>query len=72
MTAEELLAAIADRLQTDVEDGIAPDEMRTVYLIAIRRMCPNCEARPQDDPVCIYNGDPHPWATNQLNGSGDD
>ncbi len=24
--------------------------------------CPRCEARPGDNPVCIWTLEPHPWA----------
>ncbi|QPE04146.1 hypothetical protein IT882_13190 [Microbacterium schleiferi] len=70
MDAEMILAEIADRLQWDVEDGTASDELRDVYLIAIRRMCPRCEGKPEDGPRCVVTGALHPWVhTDQTDGS---
>lgn len=67
MSDTELLADIAERLQDIVQDGWSTDAERDVYLIAIRRMCPRCDAKPEDGPTCVYTGEPHPW----VHGSSD-
>lgn len=69
MTAADVLAQIASRLEDTVSDGNASDELRAIYLIAIGRMCAWCEARPGDNDYCVGDGSAHPWITNQPNGS---
>lgn len=59
--ANGLLAMIAARLEWDVEDGTATERERDIYMIAIRRKCPWCEAEPGDNEYCVGDGSPHPW-----------
>lgn len=60
--AQQVLDMIADRLEAGVADGDAPEALRDVYMIAIGRKCPWCEAEPGDNEHCIGDGSPHPWA----------
>lgn len=61
MSAQELIDMIADRLESAVQDGEASERERDVYLIAIGRKCPWCEAEPGDNEYCVGGGRAHPW-----------
>lgn len=64
--AKETLDAIAYRLEDRVADGDITGELRDVYLIAIGRKCPFCEAEPGDREYCVVDGSAHPWVASDT------
>lgn len=61
MNAQQVLEQIAYRLEDRVADGEVTGELRDVYLFAIGRKCPLCEAVPGDNDYCAGDGTAHPW-----------